>query len=362
MRVGRGPPRDRRRPAPDRRPSRGHRGDQGELVEHLRGGPARAIRGATAPVRSPGRSPPTAPAGRPSGTAPRPRSPDRSAGCRSRCRAPPGAATSGRDAGRRPGPPRPPRRRSAPPRRPVGRTVRSPPRRPRRSTGAGPRPPGRDRAGPRRAPPAPRTPAGCPFARRARRAPETVATRQRLPQRPGAEPAGGLAEPVPADPVPRLQAEHPVHPGTEGVGVTTSARPRRAATCPSAQAKVVAPAPPLAPVTPTTSPGGPPTVADVGQRLGQPRLRARQLGNALGTHAQREAEQLVRHRAPRDHVHPDRRTGAIRASLLGHVHPHQDQRPTTSPAGRLRHHPRDRASPRRLPPAGAARRAGTGRG
>ena len=81
---------------------------------------------------------------------------------------------------------------------------------------------------------------------------QPVAPRQRLAQRPRAEPAGGLAQRVPADAVDAVEPEHPVDARPERVGVddhgrARSARPPGA----SAHANVVAPAPPEPPTTPT---------------------------------------------------------------------------------------------------------------
>ena len=81
----------------------------------------------------------------------------------------------------------------------------------------------------------------------------------RLTQRPPAEPARGGAQRVPADAGIAVESQHAVAARTERVEVDHDGRLRAAAaTCPSEQASVVAPAPPEPPTTPRTIPSARP--------------------------------------------------------------------------------------------------------
>ena len=114
-------------------------------------------------------------------------------------------------------------------------------------------------------------------------------------------------------------------PGPSGSASTTTAGPVRAATWPSAHANVVAPAPPLPPITPITSPRAA-RVAEVGQRLDQPGLGARQLGDVSAPTRQRRPG--TARRAPRPTRRRRPRRGAAGASgpPLGDVGAEQHQR------------------------------------
>ena len=134
---------------------------------------------------------------------------------------------------------------------------------------------------------------------------------------------GGLAQRVPADAVAGLEAEHPVEPRRRG-----GRRRRRAVgpdarrpPAPSAQANVVAPAPPDAADHPDRHARAPATgVADVGEQLDQPALRARAARRRSRRPAPSAvAEQRRRRPAPRAARRARRRdaAGATRASVVG---------------------------------------------
>ena len=182
----------------------------------------------------------------------------------------------GRGTARTAGPPTPRRPRSAPPRRAAGRSAPPPRRSARRRVR------GRStttRSWPRwAAESASRTANACRLPRAPAyqvSTPSGPRARQRLAQRPGAEPAGGLAERVPAEPVLRSRPSTRSMPGPERVAVDHD---RVAATGPrSGRARrrsVVAPGAAGAADHADHQPAPALGVAEVGERLDQPGLRA----------------------------------------------------------------------------------------
>ena len=127
---------------------------------------------------------------------------------------------------------------------------------------------------------------------------ELPGARQRLAQRPRAQPAGGLQHRVPADPVGVLQPEHPVDACADRVGVDQQRPPGvrghlRHGGSEDGRARSTG-------ATDHTDrhAGCRTSVADIGEQLHQPGLRGRQTGHRLRAHAERVAEHRV----------PDRRT------------------------------------------------------
>ena len=214
-------------------------------------------------------------------------------------------------------------------------------------------------AAPRRPTSASRTANACSGAdarRRTRSAPPAVAPGQRLAQRPGAQPAGGAGQARPSAARREVEPEHPVDARAERVGVDDDgAARRRAATWPSAQANVVAPAPPLPPTTPTASPrAGRGSPRSVSRSTSQPSERGSSATlSAPSASAARNSSSGTG--APGDDVHAvaASRRGA-RGQLAGEVGPDQHQRRRGPGPQRGR---RRRAATSGVTPAAAARRS-----
>ena len=132
-------------------------------------------------------------------------------------------------------------------------------------------------------------------------------------------------------------------PGPERVEVDHHAGPAGAATWPSAQANVVAPAPPEPPTTPTRTPRrGRPSPRSVSSSTSQ-LAPTRQLDDALGADGERVAEQPGRHGAQRTTWTPARRGGAQLGERGGEVGADQHQRRGRPRAQRARAVGRPRA-------------------
>ena len=155
---------------------------------------------------------------------------------------------------------------------------------------------------------------------------EAVSPGDGVVQRACAEPPGRLLQRIPADPVALLEPEDPVQAGTQRVEVDHD---RRTAAGPDLTERAGEGRRPGSAAA--AHHGHDPAqarrpVARVGEHLDQPRLRARQLGDALGAHRQGHREQVVGDR-PGDHD-----VGRVPAArpeqghLAGHVGAEEDQR------------------------------------
>ena len=126
--------------------------------------------------------------------------------------------------------------------------------------------------------------------------------RQRVAQRPGTEPAGGLAQGIPAEAVGALEPEHPVEARSlrvavdhHGLADARRALPQRA------RERGRSGATGAADDADHPAAGGA-ALGQVGEQLDQPGRRAGQLDHLLGAEPQRRAEQVVRCALVRDDV------------------------------------------------------------
>ena len=159
---------------------------------------------------------------------------------------------------------------------------------------------------------------------------ELPGARQRLAQRPRAQPAGGLQHRVPADPVGVLQTEHAVDTGADRVGVDQQRpsgvrghlRHRGSEDGRARSARATDHA--------DRHPGCRTSVTDVGEQLDQPGLRGRQTRHRLGAHAERVAEHGVPDRRTTQDVHPLASRRARRSECRAR-RPHRRARPARWP-------------------------------
>ena len=220
--------------------------------------------------------------------------------------------------------------------------------------GAGRPPRRRNRAARPRAPRASRTPAASRRVGRPGQHREPARARQRLAQRPRAQPAGGLQHRVPADPVGGLEPEHPVDARADRVGVDQQRRSRPAAASWPARTRTSSRPLHRNRRSRRSSPRGPapPSPTSVSSSTSQ----VSEAGSAATVSAPTRGRRGTSRRATSPEpttCTPSRRGGRIVATSSAHVGTDEDERALRpSAAGRRR----GRGRPPALTPPAAARR------